>query len=117
MPRFANVAMTRGAAKELYIRWSRTMKRSAITENGAVVAVMVSSGTDVPDAVVDALERRFVSRIVPSPTRDRALLKDAREVIDWLFARLAERDETFMPSESGEPWRVVERINRVLGEA
>lgn len=43
--------------------------------------------------------------------------EEAHHAIDILFARLIEKDPTFFPSKSGEPWAALLKVNAVLNKA
>jgi hypothetical protein len=44
-------------------------------------------------------------------------LKAQHEAIDMLFAMLIQRDKTFFPSKSGQPWEAMVQGNQALAEA
>lgn len=44
-------------------------------------------------------------------------LKEAKDAMDILFARLIEADRGFFPSKSGIPWEVMLKINDVINKA
>jgi len=43
-------------------------------------------------------------------------LKAQHQAIDILFAMLIERDKTFFPSKSGQPWEAIVEGNKALAE-
>lgn len=46
-----------------------------------------------------------------------SVCKEQHRAIDILFALLISKDESFLPSESGQPWRALQQGNRAIENA
>jgi len=46
-----------------------------------------------------------------------SVCKEQHRAIDKLFALLISKDESFLPSESGQPWRALQQGNRAIENA